>query len=317
MRPKRQTRSSGPPRPMESKLRTPRLRRRQSDRAFRAHRKAHEAVLGNAAWYGDGGPNLGASFTAKETAQRHRIVVEILLRAASRAAKAGDQDLARAYQDLADKLSACRRRARCGSLACPMCCRAFQRAKTVAERATLKARAKAAPDKNIVFVTIIPAALAFRSGKLNKLEITKANRWLKDRLDAHRIRRRMLGSGDVGWETRRDKSGYWQYHWHFATLTRKTDRLEQKLKAVFPRARKYERPVDVTEMPDLGFLGYLNKGLKLPDLLRRARNHLPELLLLLDQTDPMDLMVLRGFRVRVENGGFALRPIRRNQRKQP
>ena len=44
---------------------------------------------------------------------------------------------------------------------------------------------------------------------------------------------------------------------------------------------------------DHGFLPYMNKVIKLPDLLRRARRQLPELLLVLDQCDPLDFVVLR------------------------
>jgi hypothetical protein len=40
-----------------------------------------------------------------------------------------------------------------------------------------------------------------------------------------------------------------------------------------------------------GFLGYMNKAIKLPQLLRTNRKALPELLLVLDRTEPMDLMV--------------------------
>jgi hypothetical protein len=55
------------------------------------------------------------------------------------------------------------------------------------------------------------------------------------------------------------------------------------------------------------FLGYMNKAIKLPDLLRTNRKHLPELLLVLDRTEPMDLMVYTQHRLTAQFGRFALR----------
>ena len=85
--------------------------------------------------------------------------------------------------------------------------------------------------------------------------------------------------------------------------------LEQKLKLIFLQAKKYERPVDVIAAHDQGFLPYMNKAIKLPDLLRRNRTHLPELLLVLDQTQPLDLLVLSKLRLSAQNGSLALRRI--------
>jgi hypothetical protein len=112
-------------------------------------------------------------------------------RAAKRAAKAGSNKLAQAYDALADKLDECRPRRRCGSLACPKCARAFQKAKVAAQRVLVKKLAK----------------------------------------------------------------------------------------AIFPSDQKYDRPVVVSNTWSLGFIPYKHKAIKLPDLLRRNRTHLPELLL--------------------------------------
>jgi hypothetical protein len=71
-------------------------------------------VINNEAWYGDAPPSLGEAFTAAETAKRHTLLIETLLRAAKRVAKAGDTKLAEPYNLLADKLEACRAKARCG-----------------------------------------------------------------------------------------------------------------------------------------------------------------------------------------------------------
>jgi hypothetical protein len=286
----------------------------RSKAAFRAHRKAHEAVINTEPWYQDGPPDLGKGFTAAETAERRTHVLEILLRAAKRASNAGDDQLAKAYRQLHEKLERCRRRDRCGSQACPNCARAFQRAKTAAQAIAIAKLAKANPRKKVVLVTIIPPGMTYRPGDLHRLNVTTANRWLKDTLRTHGIRRLMLGSGDVGWETRRNKSGYFQYHWHLVMLTRNPDRLERKLKLVFPRRRKYERPVDVTEPADRNFLPYQNKVVKLPALLRSARLQLPELLLFLDRNDPLDLMVLRRFSIKAQPDGFAIQLVARPKR---
>ena len=82
--------------------------------------------------------------------------MQILGRAAKRAAKAGSNKLAQAYDALADKLDACRPRRRCGSLACPKCARAFQTAKVAAQRRLIKKLAKARSGKQLVMASVIP-----------------------------------------------------------------------------------------------------------------------------------------------------------------
>jgi hypothetical protein len=108
--------------------------------------RAHEEIVNNEDWYGDEAPSLGKSFTAKKTAERHHDVVQILGRASRKAAKADAKKLAQAYEALADKVEACRPRHHCGSLACPRCARAFQKAKFAAQRGLIKKLAKARPQ---------------------------------------------------------------------------------------------------------------------------------------------------------------------------
>jgi hypothetical protein len=57
--------------------------------------------------------------------------------------------------------------------------------------------------------------------------------------------------------------------------------LRKKLASIFPRTQSHERPVEAKIADDLGFLPYMNKAIKLPELLRNNRTHLPELLLVL------------------------------------
>lgn len=121
----------------------------------------HKAVAANNLWYGDGLPSLGPSFTAAKTAERHRAVVHILLKAAKKAEKAGDKTLAYEFHDLADKLYSCRNRHRCGSLACPKCARAFQKAKVAAQEAFISNLTKAKHAKKLVMVTVVPPQLTF------------------------------------------------------------------------------------------------------------------------------------------------------------
>jgi hypothetical protein len=68
----------------------------QTEPEFRAHVRAHEAVIGNELWYGDQAPDLGEGFSAADTAERTTTVIKILLRAAKRADKLGNPDQAEA-----------------------------------------------------------------------------------------------------------------------------------------------------------------------------------------------------------------------------
>jgi hypothetical protein len=279
---------------------------------FRNHVHAHEAVINNESLYSNKPPNLGQGFSVTETAERRTTVMEILLRAAKRAAKDKDPDLAEAFYQLHDKLETCRFLNRCGTLACPRCARAFQKAKVVAQEAAIEQASKERVDKQLVFVTLIPPKLMYAPGEFNKIDVTKANRWLKDVLRSVVGKRMILGSADLSWETRRDE-GYIQLHWHLAMWTSNPGGLAEKLKAKFGKTKKHERPVDVRVAVNLGFLGYMNKAIKLPGLLRTNREDLPELLLVLNQVGPLDLMVFMKSRLTAQSGQLAFKPIGRGE----
>jgi hypothetical protein len=275
---------------------------------FRAHVKAHKTVISNERWFQKGPPFLGKPFTVKKTVRRHAAVIKILSRARKRATRAGNQQIADAYHRLRAKLTPCRPRRRCGSSACPKCARAFQRAKVEAEQTVIAALTKTRPNRQLVFVTIIPRHMTYLPRQFAQINVLKANRWLKDVLDRHGIRRVILGSVDLVWEKRRGQK-YLQVHWHLAMWTNDPAGLEAKLKVVFLRALKYERPVDVRITRNLGFLGYKNKIVKLPKLLRHARRQLAELSLLLDQIEPFDFLFLGKLRLSAQPHGVVLRQI--------
>jgi hypothetical protein len=276
---------------------------------FRAHVKAHKTVIANERWFRKGAPFLGKPFSVKKTVERHAAVINILSRARKRAARAGNDELADAYHRLQAELTPCRPRRRCGSSACPKCARAFQRAKVEAEQRVIADLANARADKHLVFVTIIPRHMIYLPGQFTQIDVLKANRWLKDVLDRHGIRRVIIGSVDLGWEKRRS-SRYLQLHWHLAMWTMNPEGLAAKLKAIFLRAHKFARPIDVKITRDLGFLGYKNKIVKLPKLLRHARRQLAELSLLLDQIEPFDFLFLRKLRLSAQSHGVVLRKIK-------
>ena len=150
----------------------------------------------------------------------------ILLRAAKKANKNGSTELAEAYYQLLDKIEGCRPGSRCGSLACPRCARAFQKAKIAAQQAAITKASKARPGRHLVFVTVVPKAMMYAPGNMDRIDIKKANRWLKDTLKQVG-KRMMLGSADLGWETRRSGK-YVQVHWHLAMWTRSKKKLKLK-----------------------------------------------------------------------------------------
>jgi hypothetical protein len=282
----------------------------------KAHQKAHQTVITNERWFRKGQPFLGKPFTVKKTVERHAAVIEILSRAAKRAAKAADDETARAYRRLQAKLTECRPRRRCGSAACPKCARAFQRAKVAAEETIIATLANTRPNKHLVFVTIVPRGMTYRSGQFSQIDVVKANRWLKDVFERHGIKRVILGSVDLGWENRRGTK-YLQLHWHLTMWTNNPVGLKAKLKAIFLKSQKNERPVDVKITRNVGFLGYENKIIKLPRLLRHARRQLAELSLVLDQIDPFDCLFLRKLRLSAQSDGVVLRKIKNSNPKHP
>jgi hypothetical protein len=278
---------------------------------FRSHVRAHEQVSSNEFWYSDKAPDLGPGFTAAKTKKSATTVTGILLRAAKREDKIGNTESARAYYQLSDKIETCRAKSRCGSLACPLCARAFQKAKAAAQQTAITKATKTRPGKHLVFVTVVPKDRMYSPGEFHRIEVKKANRWLKDVLKPLGSRM-ILGSADLGWETRRSGK-YIQVHWHLVMFTSNPGNLKRKLKLSFRKTKKHERPVEVRLPDDLGFLPYINKAIKLPDLLRTNRTHLPELLLVLDNIEPMELLVSTRLRLSAQSGRLAFKPIGRNE----
>jgi hypothetical protein len=267
--------------------------------------------ISNEVWYGDQPPDLGKGFTAAKTNERTSTVTEILLRAAKRAEKNGTADLAEVYYQLYDKIEGCRARRRCGSLGCPRCARAFQKAKVVAHQDIITSLKKG-PNKHLVWVTVIPRKMMYQPGQFAEIDVKKANRWLKDALKAIG-NRTILGSADLGWETRRGK-GYIQIHWHLVIWTGNKKKLKKKLAYIFTRTKKHERPVEVRPAEDLGFLPYMNKIIKLVEWLRYNRKQLPELLLVFDRTDPVDFLVQTKLKLIAQAGRLAFKRIGQNER---
>jgi hypothetical protein len=136
------------------------------------HVHAHEVVITNVYWYGDGPPLMHPSLSAAKTADRKADVVDLLENAANKSKDTGDRGQSRLLRPLANKIDRCRRRDRCGSLACPECARAFQRAKADAQKEVFLASApkpadgNSDPAKTLVMVTVIPLDLRYTAANL-------------------------------------------------------------------------------------------------------------------------------------------------------
>lgn len=141
----------------------------------------------------------------------------------------------------------------------------------------------------------------------------KRTRWFKDVLKAAGFDRLMFGSADIGWEHRGGEN-YYQLHWHIGMLTSNRKKLTKRLKTIFPGETKGARPVHVSKTQDLKFVPYVNKLIKLPRLLRENRVHLPLLLLVLDRTEPLDIMLLVRLKMSAQEGRLIMRPIARKQK---
>ena len=166
-------------------------------------------------------------------------------------------------------------------------------------------------------VTLIPKRFVYKPGQFSQLDIPKANRWLKDTLKRLASTEVILGSADLSWENRRGGK-YLQLHWHLAMWTSNADALKRKLRPAFKRVEKYERPVDVRQTIDLKFIRYMNKVVKLPELLRHVRKQLPELLVVLDKAEPLDLLVHTKLQICAQEHAFELRKIAKGKgRKGP
>jgi hypothetical protein len=271
--------------------------------------KAHTAVLENPYWFGDGPPAMPEKFNAKNTKARQPIVISVLNKAAARSPSHLNSA---AYTALIEKLEWCPPQA-CGSLADPVCGRAFQRAKAAAQTDLISQINRSQVDKKLVLVTIVPLNCQLQCGTLHRLNIHKFNKELFKAASIPEFEAPWFGSVDVSLERSANGQKYWQPHWHLCMWTNDSEALRKQLKALFPPAEKYDYPVDVFEPHNLNFLPYINKGMKLVELLRAGRTHLPELLLVLDQIRPLDLMITHGVVISDRSGGFKL--IVESQRK--
>jgi hypothetical protein len=281
-------------------------RLRRNGPVFQTHAKAHHEVLATESWFADGEPHIGKQFTAAKAKERRADIINLLFRAATRERRDGDPSVALQLELLADKLFYCQPGGRCGSLACPECLRAFQKAKVAAQRTTIKQLKVTRKRKLLVMVTIIPLMVTYKPEDLPYLKVKTLNRWLKDALTKAGFKRVMLGSIDLSWE-----GGFYQPHWHVGMWTADRERLKRRLKRIFPGLQRGDRPIHTSETYDLEFLAYKNKAIKLPALLRNNRRGLPYLLLALDRTEPLELMVLSGIRVSAQDGGLEFKKIKR------
>lgn len=151
----------------------------------------------------------------------------------------------------------------------------------------------------------MPLELNYPHGTLHEFDADKFNRHLNETLIWGGLIRPFLGSIDFSLETS-VIGKYWQPHWHFPLHTSNPKLLRERLKELFPPMVKYDYPVDVTEVIDFHFIPYIHKGIKINDLLRTGRTHLPELLLALDWINPLDLMVSHGLVLSAQDGGSEL-----------
>jgi hypothetical protein len=265
--------------------------------SFKSHRRTHEEILANEAWFGDGEPVMGKQFTAAKATERRFILLDILDRAARKHRKLGDDRLGAHLKLLTEKLQACRPRHRCGSLACPECSRAFQRAKAAGQSIAIQRLKGTKIGKQLIMANVIPLWITYSPEQLTSLDVRNLNRWLKDALTRGGFKRVTIGGVDFSWEA--DRRLY-QPHWHIAMFTSNREALQRRLKLIFPSQARGDRPVVVSKSYSLGFLAY--KAIRIVDLLRNNRRGLPYLLLALDRTEPLDLMVLMRLRVSARNG---------------
>ena len=276
---------------------------------FRTHRDCHEAILANEHWFGDGKPELGERFTAAKTRERKTEIISILYRAVKRECCDGALNVAKRLEILTEQLFNCRKGHRCGSSACPECLRAFQKAKAAAQEAAIRRLQTDRIGKLLVMVTVVPLDIRYEPKELTNLNIRKLNRLLKDRLTRAGLSWVILGSLDLSWEDE-----FFQPHWHLGLWTSETTKLGRRLKSVFQGKERGDRPVVVSKTRDLKFIPYKHKLIKLPNLLRNNRRHLPYLLLTLDQIEPLELLVLFRVRMSAQDGGLEFKELTPRQK---
>lgn len=139
-------------------------RRRRNGPVFKTHEKAHRAVLAAENWFGNRPPAIGKQFTAAKAKERKVEIIDLLFRAANCERRGDGAGVADRLEVLADKLHHCCPRRRCGSLVCPECLRAFQKAKVAAQRTTINLLKVTRNRKLLVMANIIPLWIAFTTG---------------------------------------------------------------------------------------------------------------------------------------------------------
>jgi|ERR1035437_9580769 hypothetical protein len=281
-------------------------RRRHNSSIFKTHVNVQVAVLRNQLWFGDAAPSLGDQFTSARAKERKPEIEGILWRSAQRYRRNGNAQLADRLEILADKLFSCSSFHRCGSLACPVCALAFQKAKYAGQVELIERLKVEQPGKELVMANLIPTRFTYRPDQLNELNVRGANRWLKDKLTRANFQREMFGGFDLSWED----GGFYQGHWHIPMLTSNREKLKRRLKAIFTANAIVKRPVVVSLTYSNGYVPYKDKAIKILDLLRRNRRGLPRLLLALDRTDPLELMVLMRLRVSAQDGELRFKSVR-------
>jgi hypothetical protein len=164
-------------------------------------------VTNDEPWFSDQAPDLGPGFSAVDAEQRRTTVIGILLRAAKRAEKV-NSDKAKALSRLVNKLQACRLGLSCA--------RAWQKAKTAAHEAIISATKRGRhPDRE---------KQLYQPGQFSKIDVKKANCWLKDVL-------RSIGSRTIVGSAER----YIQVHWHSLICEQLKTKLAFLLRGKQPR----------------------------------------------------------------------------------
>ncbi|MGE0288164.1 MAG: hypothetical protein AB7I42_17660 [Bradyrhizobium sp.] len=274
-------------------------------RACQSHHFAHETVRKNPRFYCDDCFDLGSNFTTDKARERKAEFIAILNRAKRGAKRNHEPKRANSIHQIAQTLSRCAPSARCGTLTCPECSRAYQCARSLAHIKLATELVAQRPDQTLAFATIVPPRFSFSADELVKLDITAANRWFKDRLRRLGIRRPVVGSSDISWEGDR-----FQLHWHVGMMTSNRPALNKRLISAF-RSNDVPKPAVVKIAYSHGFIRYSHKVIEAEDILRRARRAVPDLLLLLHRTESLSTMVLLNVRLSTCNGELVLRPISR------
>src|SRR3984893_13613537 len=147
--------------------------------------------------------------------------------------------------DLAHKLEACKRGARCKSAACPECSAAARDLVTEVARKFLKEKAKTA---TIACVSIVPADGIVAPGQLSPAQHQRNVRRWKDALGRAGVAW-FLGGSDWSFNEHEDEryQPHWSHHFYGFTATDDLQSLKRDLQEQFPKTDAIPRPVKVQE----------------------------------------------------------------------